>query len=53
MIPAPDSVRFCADLTLYAGLGVTAAFGIGLIALAIRRAIDIRRERREETTIKA
>jgi hypothetical protein len=36
---------------IFVGLGITAAFGAGLLALGIRAAVDSRRDRREPPTI--
>lgn len=40
MIPPPPSVQLCSELTLYAGLGIAAAFGLGLVALGVRSASE-------------
>jgi hypothetical protein len=43
MIPPPPSVQAGSDLTLYAGLAVCAATGLGLLAVGLRSLMNRRR----------
>jgi hypothetical protein len=41
----PPPLQQGAELTLYAAMGVAAAFGVGLLAMGVRALIDERRKR--------